>query len=569
MNKAFLFLKRHLPTVILIGAVFFVTSAMAYFFSLQSIERLQKTAYERFYFESNAIVEIAHEKYNSAETTLRSLQGFFAGSTFVTRKEFYDFVDISRFFDVHPGFSTLVYVERVPKENQNEFINNVRSDTSFSSKGYPDFKINPEISKEEYWPIVYVYPEKETSFLLGNDQQSESFRFENLQRARDLGDISLSSVVELGQNGEGLILAAPLYAENKFPETVEDRKRLFNGAVTVSLIIDNFFSSVLQSEQEKHEEITITFTERYGNVVPVVASETAPDFLTQLYGTITINREVSFGENPVTFTFQSPARNQLSFQEALEPFLIVIILLGAAFFVSSVIIFSHKFELVQDMKKQYDFVATLSHQLRTPITILRWNLETRKVSEKDKKLQEILMENVLVLNSITQRMLLYIEMSGNDITVKSENISIEQLYTILISGVSEVRDISRLNRVGDVAVQGAVTIATQNVIKALGYIIENALIYSPKEEQVTIEFLQDGRNLKIIISDSGYGIPKSEQKKLFSGFFRATNASLGVNSGSGVSLFMAKKIIRKNGGSIAFTSEKNKGTIFTILIPLN
>jgi len=71
-----------------------------------------------------------------------------------------------------------------------------------------------------------------------------------------------------------------------------------------------------------------------------------------------------------------------------------------------------------------------------------------------------------------------------------------------------------------------------------------------------------------IVSDTGYGIPKSQQNKLFTKFFRTDNAREKQPDGTGLGLYVVKSILDNSGGSIWFASEENKGTTFYVTIPM-
>lgn len=188
--------------------------------------------------------------------------------------------------------------------------------------------------------------------------------------------------------------------------------------------------------------------------------------------------------------------------------------------------------------------------------------------KKSQEIQQALIPNLLILISIVDRMLLYIEMTERNITINKSDVAVEKLYSDLLLAVSKIHDTARIERLGNQSISRNVNVDEGKMLASLLYIVENALTYSSKNTKVSIEFAVNNRTISIVITDRGYGIPKNEQKKIFSPFFRATNASLGINYGSGVSLFMAKKIIEMHGGTIQFTSKENEGSTFTINLPL-
>ncbi len=103
---------------------------------------------------------------------------------------------------------------------------------------------------------------------------------------------------------------------------------------------------------------------------------------------------------------------------------------------------------------------------------------------------------------------------------------------------------------------------------AMKNILENAVKYTFKGGKVYVSLEKDPESIIIKIRDTGVGIPKPQQQRIFEKFFRAENALTTETSGTGLGLYIAKNIIEKHGGKIWFTSEENIGTTFTFTIPI-
>jgi signal transduction histidine kinase len=92
--------------------------------------------------------------------------------------------------------------------------------------------------------------------------------------------------------------------------------------------------------------------------------------------------------------------------------------------------------------------------------------------------------------------------------------------------------------------------------------IDNAIYYTPPGGTVTVELTDDGTDVEYLVKDTGIGVPRTEQHKLFSKFYRAGNARKARPDGTGLGLFMAKKVVVAQGGAIIFESEEGKGSTF-------
>jgi signal transduction histidine kinase len=98
--------------------------------------------------------------------------------------------------------------------------------------------------------------------------------------------------------------------------------------------------------------------------------------------------------------------------------------------------------------------------------------------------------------------------------------------------------------------------------------IDNAIYYSHEGSPIKVELSVEDGQAVLRVHDSGIGVPKAEQAHLFSKFFRGTNARRQRPDGTGVGLFLAKKVIDAHGGSMLVESEENKGSTFGFRLPI-
>ena len=99
--------------------------------------------------------------------------------------------------------------------------------------------------------------------------------------------------------------------------------------------------------------------------------------------------------------------------------------------------------------------------------------------------------------------------------------------------------------------------------------LDNAVYYTPAGGTVKIELEEAERTVELRIIDSGIGVPKADQHKLFTKFFRASNARKARPDGTGLGLFMAQKVIVASGGAIIFHSKEGEGSTFGFSFPRN
>lgn len=101
-----------------------------------------------------------------------------------------------------------------------------------------------------------------------------------------------------------------------------------------------------------------------------------------------------------------------------------------------------------------------------------------------------------------------------------------------------------------------------------GNLLSNAVKYNPDGGSIKLSISKANGRLSIVVADTGYGIPKNQQDKIFSKLFRADNVREKDTEGTGLGLYIVKSIIDHSGGKIWFESKENKGTTFYVTLPL-
>jgi signal transduction histidine kinase len=97
--------------------------------------------------------------------------------------------------------------------------------------------------------------------------------------------------------------------------------------------------------------------------------------------------------------------------------------------------------------------------------------------------------------------------------------------------------------------------------------IDNAIYYTPSGGTVSVELTSSDKDVTLRVRDTGIGVPQKERHHLFTKFFRATNARHMRPDGTGIGLFLAKKVVVGQGGVLLFESQENKGSVFGFTLP--
>jgi two-component system, OmpR family, phosphate regulon sensor histidine kinase PhoR len=225
-------------------------------------------------------------------------------------------------------------------------------------------------------------------------------------------------------------------------------------------------------------------------------------------------------------------------------------------------------------KSKSEFVSLASHQLRTPLSTIGWYTEMLLAGDAGKitKTQREYLDQVYVGN---QRMV--------DLVNALLNVSRLDLGTFIIEpeqiAISEiakgaVAELKALTNEKNIKINEEYEdLPEMNLDRKLTHIIfqnllSNAVKYSPIDSEVDLSIKKKGKSVEVIVKDSGMGIPKQQQDKLFTKLFRAENAKHSDATGTGLGLYIVKQILDNSDGTIAVKSIQDKGTTFTVKLPL-
>jgi signal transduction histidine kinase len=218
-----------------------------------------------------------------------------------------------------------------------------------------------------------------------------------------------------------------------------------------------------------------------------------------------------------------------------------------------------------------ELVSVASHELRNPITGIRWAADSLSKLNKDEKLTRMIgaiKHSAEGLQSSTDDILeLTHAMNRRSLNITAVDMS------KLMQEVFDVQSLSAQQKtvtlkfdVGwppDLMVQCDI----DQMKRVLHNVISNAIKYTKANTTVTVGYRQDDQFHHLWVRDEGIGIPAAEQAKVFKGFYRASNAVASRIPGTGLGLYLVKAVIEQHNGTVTFTSEQDKGTIFVLSLP--
>jgi two-component system, OmpR family, sensor histidine kinase CiaH len=239
---------------------------------------------------------------------------------------------------------------------------------------------------------------------------------------------------------------------------------------------------------------------------------------------------------------------------------ILVILAGAVFLRSAVM----RQILIQ--RQQQNFMMAITHELKTPISIARLNIETLQKHTLDESKKEKILKSSLQeinrLNTLTGNILVSAQLEGGSYLFNKEELNFSQIVSD-----SSQDFVNRFpNRPWNNELEPGLFISGDPLLIQIlvNNLIDNAVKYSPPGSPISIILKKDGDQGILELRDEGAGIPKKEHKRIFQKFYRVGNEDTRTTQGTGLGLYLCRKITQDHKMRLMVSDNQPKGTIFTV-----
>ena len=237
-----------------------------------------------------------------------------------------------------------------------------------------------------------------------------------------------------------------------------------------------------------------------------------------------------------------------------------LILLGALF------VYREVRRQIRFQQQQQNFMMAVTHELKTPIAVTKLNLETlRKYRLDEDKQQRVIQATIQETNrldSLANNILIASQLEGGGYTRTKEVMDFSDLAE------QSIRDYRQRfpEREWIARIQPDCKITGDPFLLNLlvSNLLENALKYSPKEGAVTLSLTKEGAHTHLAIKDNGPGIPDDEKKKIFGKFYRSGLETTRETKGTGLGLYLCRKIAADHKATIKVADNSPTGSIFTV-----
>lgn len=226
-------------------------------------------------------------------------------------------------------------------------------------------------------------------------------------------------------------------------------------------------------------------------------------------------------------------------------------------------------------KVKTEFISVAAHQLRTPLSAVKWTLSLL-LDESSNNLtveqRTLLMKgyesNERIIRLINE-MLVVTRIESGRMSYNFTYIHIEDLIDSCMQDFDGQARARRIELTFNEPEEKLpyINIDPDKVRAVLQNLIENALFYTKDNGKIEIDAVKENNSIKVSVKDNGIGIPEKQKSGIFNKFFRAENALKARTDGSGLGLFVSKSIVEKHGGQIGFESTEGVGTTFYFTIP--
>lgn len=244
--------------------------------------------------------------------------------------------------------------------------------------------------------------------------------------------------------------------------------------------------------------------------------------------------------------------------------------------------------LTEERDYTKSLVTDISHQLKTPVSALKTCLTMCTEADTEEERTDFLQRCILQMRNLESLVTVLVNVSRLETSLISFHQEVFPLSDLLTDAVNTVYEKALQKNISvevlipepDLLPEAQLPSAGGNIsrislmldrrwsVEAIANILDNAIKYSPAGSTVTISFHHFYSYISLEIIDQGIGIPKEEYNQIFKRFYRGSHPLVKQTEGTGVGLFLARRIIEEQGGAVSVKPAAGQGTVFVVRLPL-
>ncbi|MBU2102684.1 MAG: cell wall metabolism sensor histidine kinase WalK, partial [Candidatus Omnitrophica bacterium] len=220
-----------------------------------------------------------------------------------------------------------------------------------------------------------------------------------------------------------------------------------------------------------------------------------------------------------------------------------------------------------------EFVANISHELKTPLTSIKGFVETLlEGAIDDKKNREnflhIIQEHTERLEHLISELLELSRIESRHLVLRHEPIALKNFIDSVRLDYAIALQKKHIALTNNIPLHISALADKEQLLRVISNIIDNAIKFNTENGTITIECTETQGTLRISVQDSGVGITHGDRERVFERFYQVNKSRAGSKSGAGLGLAIAKHIIELHGGSIGVESAEGQGSIFWFTLPI-
>jgi len=221
-----------------------------------------------------------------------------------------------------------------------------------------------------------------------------------------------------------------------------------------------------------------------------------------------------------------------------------------------------------------EFVANVSHELKTPLTSILGYAETLQKgtlrdSETTHRFLKKIERNANQLQNLIEDLLRLSEIESGRIEYRPVKVGLKELFEEIHLDFSDVVQKKSILLKSELSEELCVHAEPASIKQIMVNLVSNALKYTPPGGTISLEAHTEGKWAKITVSDTGLGIPSEDIPHIFQRFYRVDKARSRDMGGTGLGLAIVKHLVNRQGGEVSVQSKLNKGSQFSFTVPIN
>jgi len=520
----------------------------------------------------------------SYEQILHGGVGLFRGSQNVTRDEWDSYLDAFQVDEHYSGVQGIGFA-KVFSADELPAIN-----TYMESQGVTDFVIDPtEPPRGVYAAVMYAkaVAEKNQPIGYGFDMYSEPVRRAGMLRARDTGQIKMTSRIQLhspvpSTPRTGFNMYAPYYDKKMPTNTQEQRQAALKGYVFASFRSDVFFNSAIDNSNS--DTMAFAVNVRHDSTSESLFTSPTYNNVNDHGHAIRLIRPLDvYGQTWDAYFVFSP-HALVTDMQLNRPIGILFFGIFSAILISTIVLLllrarSRELNVQKDRAVELakdELLSLASHQLRTPATGVKQyvGMVLQGFSGKVPKSQRKLLEKAYASNDrqlrIINEILHLAKIDAGRIVLAKQNTNLNDLVADIIN--EQMPDITAAKHSVhvDLPAKPITVHADIHMLRmAIENLLSNAIKYTHRGGTITTSVSKRHGNAYITIRDTGVGIRASDIDKVFQQFSRLPNDMSQQVGGTGIGLYLVKHLVELHNGTVSVRSVIDKGSTFTIALPLH